>query len=238
MKQLTNKRLLVINLEIFILIILIFSIYKVFSTDAEYSKADSEYERVNKVAKIEKGVDFEALKKENSDTVGWIYVQDTNINYPIMKGKDNKFYLKHLFNKTYNNKGSIFVDYRNNVFKDFVTIVYGHRVEDGSMFEDLTKFRNKEFFDNHISIFLATPDRELEAEVVAVANIRSNSKLYKLDNISKDDYLDQVKKASLFSRDLSLDSDDRLVILSTCSYERKNARLVVFIKIKGSDYNE
>ncbi len=231
MKQLANKRLLFINLEVFILIILIFSIYKVFSTDAEYSKADDEYERINKVAKIEKGVDFEALKKENSETIGWIYISDTNINYPIMQGKDNKFYLKHLFNKSYNNKGSIFADYRNNAFQDFLTVVYGHRVEDKSMFEDLIKFRNKEFFDNHISIFLASPDEEFKAKIVAVANIRSNSKLYKLDNISKDDYLDQVKKASLYSRNLSLDSDDKLVMLSTCSYERKGARLVVFVKL-------
>ncbi len=232
-----KRNILFIILEIIILMVVLFSLYKIITIQMGYSEGDNEYDRVSKIANMadgDKSVDFASLKKENPDTVAWIFIRDTVINYPIMKGKDNRFYLKHMFNKKYNSKGSVFIDYRCvNPFEDFNTIVYGHRVKDGSMFEDLTKYKKKAFYKNHKKVFLATEDQKYDAEVVSVFSIKASDPLYKISftEEEKQEYIDAIKSKSMYDIDVEVTPEDKLVMLSTCAYEYRNARLVVFLKI-------
>ena len=113
-------------------------------------------------------VNWDALREINTDIVGWVMIPDTRINYPIVQTSDNRYYLNHLFDKTYSDAGAIFLDYagpsdirgRNN-------FVYGHNLLDGSMFACLKQYQGKEFFDAHKTIFLATPKMSCELEVIA-----------------------------------------------------------------------
>ncbi len=233
-----NRKIIFLIFEIILVMVLLFSIYKIVSIHQGYAEGDEEYDRVSKLADMantgDKSVDFKSLKAENPDTFGWIFVRDTVINYPIMRGQDNSFYLRHLFNKEYNTKGSVFIDYRClNPFEDFNTIVYGHRVKDGSMFEDLVKYKKRDFYENHKKVFLATEEKEYDAEVIGVLSLKASSPLYKIDftDEEKQDYIDDIKAKSIYDIDTEVTVQDKSVMLSTCSYEYKNARLVVFLKL-------
>ena len=107
--------------------------------------AEAEEEEVE-TAPIE--VDFEGLRKENSDVAGWIYCPDTVVNYPVMHGEDNDLYLHHLVNRQYNFAGCIFEDCRNTPGqKDPATILYGHHMKDGSMFAMLHKYTDQKYYE-------------------------------------------------------------------------------------------
>ena len=93
-------------------------------------------------------VNFNNLKKINSDVVGWIKVNGTNINYPFVQSKDNKYYLTHSFNKSYNNAGLVFLDYRNNNINNRNTIIYAHGRTDKTMFGTLRKVLNNGWINN------------------------------------------------------------------------------------------
>ena len=150
MKNILTKLLLVIFTAIFL-----FSGYNLLKIFLEYHAGTSEYSQAanqyvkekedgNKepVADLEEGsdtcpieIDFASLQAENPDVVGWIYSPDTVINYPVMKGETNDTYLHTMLNGQYNSSGSIFMDYRNNPdLSDYVTILYGHHMKNGSMF--------------------------------------------------------------------------------------------------------
>ena len=107
-------------------------------------------------------VDFNGLKAINPEVIGWIQIEGTSISYPIMKGKDNDYYLKHTFEGNYNAAGSIFIDYTNNSnFEDCNTIIYGHNMKNGSMFGLLRKhFKDRESVPGRY-IWICTPDEKL-----------------------------------------------------------------------------
>mgnify|MGYP000782800669 FL=1 len=96
-------------------------------------------------------VDFSVLREINPDIVAWIYIEGTKINYPIVQGGDNSYYLKHLFSGEWNGSGCIFLDFRNDVsFADRHSIIYGHHMKNGTMFTDIDKYKKQEFFDEHL----------------------------------------------------------------------------------------
>jgi sortase B len=103
-------------------------------------------------------VNFKKLKEINADTVAWIRIKDTNINYPIVKTNNNNFYLEHDFNKSYNTCGSIFLEHTNNEnFVDQNTIIYGHNIKSGKMFADLNKIHSNQLGKN-IVVEIYLPD--------------------------------------------------------------------------------
>lgn len=140
-----------------------------FQTEREYKKADQEYQEIAKrVKKIKKKrhksckiIDFQTLLKENPDSVGWIQVKDTQIDYPIVQGKNNEKYLHETFLGNRNPSGAIFLDAK--AKKDFCSansIIYGHHMKNGSMFAELLKFRKLSFAETH-KISLWTPKKSL-----------------------------------------------------------------------------
>ena len=113
-------------------------------------------------------VDFEGLLAENSDVVGWIYSEGTQINYPVLRGDSNETYLYHMINGEYNSSGSIFMDFRCNPdLSDFNTIIYGHHMKNGSMFASLHQYIKQDFYDEHKYIWYLTPDHIYRLDVLA-----------------------------------------------------------------------
>ena len=111
-------------------------------------------------------VDFASLQAENGDVFGWIYSKGSQINYPVVQGSDNVFYMDHLYNEEWNPGGAIFMDYRNQPdFSDYNTIIYGHNMLDGTMFASLGKYSAPGYYDTHRELQLLTrwpiPDLDL-----------------------------------------------------------------------------
>lgn len=176
-------------------------------------------------------VDFAALKEINDDVVGWITLEGTHINYPIVKGADNSYYLNRLFDGTGNGSGSIFMDYRNSGdFTDPNNIIYGHRMNNGTMFADLANYSNREFFDTHPYMLIVTPEANYKVEVFSAYIADTSHPSWDL-NFDGDDvflnWLGSMKTRSYFEREVEFTAEDRVVTLSTCTYEFDNARFIV-----------
>ncbi len=180
-------------------------------------------------------VDISTLKNKNSDTLGWISVNNTNVNYPFVQTSDNEYYLNHAFDKSNNRAGWIFLDYRNNKdFSDKNNILYGHARRDNSMFGSLRNVIKKEWFlnkDNHI-IKLSTEKENTLWQIFSTYKIEVES-YYLTTNFSTDleyeRFLNTIKERSLYDFDVTLSKDDKILTLSTCSGE--NSRIVIHAKL-------
>ena len=176
-------------------------------------------------------VDFDALKVINDDVVGWIYLEGTKVNYPIVRGDDNNYYLNRLYDGTGNGSGSIFMDYRNTgSFEDFNNIIYGHRMNNGTMFAHVANYSNHDFFYSHPYILIMTPEANYKVEVFSayVATVTDPSWDTTFDSDKKYlDWMNSMKARSYFETETELSDSDRVVTLSTCTYETENARFVV-----------
>lgn len=177
------------------------------------------------IQKAENPIDFESLIKKNSDIYSWLYIPNTNINYPVCRHAiDDNFYLNHDIYGNYSYAGAIYSQFCNaRDFKDRVTVLYGHNMADGSMFADLHKYKDKSFFDKNKYFYIYTQDRKLTYEVVSsfvyddrhIVNTFdfSNDKVFK-------DYLDMIldprSVSSNVRKNVLLDADDKIVVLSTC----------------------
>ncbi|SET19808.1 class B sortase [Anaerobranca gottschalkii] len=178
---------------------------------------------------------FDKLLEINPDTVAWIFIENSNIDYPVVQGVDNHYYLNINFNGVRNRGGAIFMDYRNNPIDfDQNTIIYGHRMRDGSMFAHLTKFRDKDFFNNNDKIYLKTREGNYIFKVYSIYVTEANS-YYITPNFSTEEeylqFLQYTRKNSIFKKEVELGITDKILTLSTCSYEFDNARLVVHAKL-------
>lgn len=176
-------------------------------------------------------VDFAALSEINPDIVGWIYIEDTEISYPVVQGSDNQYYLKHLFSGEYNSSGCIFLDSRVAAdFSDRHSILYGHHMKNGTMFSGLDKYKSQEYYDTHPMGLLMTPGGNYEVEFFAgyVASVADAA--WDVGFGSDEEFeawLDMARERSCFESDIPVAVTDRILTLSTCSYEFNNARFVL-----------
>ena len=175
-------------------------------------------------------VDFEALKNKNEDIIAWIYSEGTPINYPIVQAKDNDYYLRRLIDGTYNQAGTLFMDYRNNKdFNDFNTIVYGHNMKNDRMFGTLTNYENQNYYNEHKEMFLYTEKEKFKIEIFAGFITSSESDIYYFPKTSttNEKLIDFAEKNSTFKSNINVSNEDKIITLSTCSYNFENARYVV-----------
>lgn len=181
-------------------------------------------------------VNFDELKKQNPDTVGWIKVDNTNINYPVVKCSNNEFYLNHAFDETWNDAGWIFMDYRNNAV-DFNknTIIYGHSRYDMSMFGTLRNVVKKSWFDNkdnHL-IKLSTPTENTMWQVFSTYKIKAEDYYLQTDFLTDNEYqiwLNEMINRSQFEYGLSVSTSDKVLTLSSC-FDTKGTRVVLHAKL-------
>jgi sortase B len=180
-------------------------------------------------------VDFAALQARNNEVIGWIYSPNTKINYPVVKGVDNDFYLSHTFDGTANANGSIFMDA--NCDTDLSmhnTILYGHHMNDGSMFASLTDYRQTGYLEAHPVLYYYTPNQNYMLEVFCCFVTGPDSDVYSFNFSSNEEferYLESWRSRSNFDTDVQVTGDDHIMTLSTCTYEYEDARYVVMCKI-------
>lgn len=176
-------------------------------------------------------VDFSSLRKINEDVVGWILMEESALNYPIVQAEDNSYYLHRLFDKRGNSCGSIFLD-KNNAgdFSDRHSIIYGHHMKDGSMFACLSDFKNEEYYKTHKSAYLLTEEKKYKIEFFAgyVSDVYTDA--WRMDFASDEELLEWTKaliEKSDFKPETLPQLGDRIITLSTCSYEFADARYVL-----------
>ncbi len=173
----------------------------------------------------------QAMNSAYPDAVGWLYIPDTPINYPIMQGGDNDFYLHHAYDGSRLQAGSIFLDYRcENRFMNPVNIVYGHNMRNGSMFAGVLNFADSAYFDNHIYGWLATPETVYRIDFFSCAKAHMNDELYD-GSTPVDEWISHLSDVSVVLENANFSEDDRFISLSTCSYEFENARTILTGKL-------
>ena len=226
-------------INVVLILAIIFSLYKVISKVVDYKESKNTYEKVREVKNNSNNFS-EELIKINEDYKMWIEVPNTNINYPVVQGEDNDFYLNHDFNKKESSSGAIFIDYKNNIEKDKNIIIYGHNMRNKSMFQNLMKFKDEAFWKENSKIILTIGGKRYEYKIFS--SYISNAKDIDLKtNFENDDeylkYIDSIKKKSIFHRDIDIKSDDRIITLSTCSYEEDNNRMIIHGILEKIIYN-
>lgn len=181
---------------------------------------------------------FLPLLEQNEDVVGWITIEGTKIDYPILQAEDNFHYLTRNFYHEESRAGSIYLDYRNDIRLEDErnVIVYGHRMKDGSMFQQLTKYLDKDFFDTHRTIQFDTLYESYEGEIFAVYNTLTEFNYIQTDFDNDAEFaelLTQFKNKSKFESDVEVTENDIILTLSTCDYQldRDAGRLVVQAKL-------
>ena len=178
-----------------------------------------------------KNVDFDALKDVTENAVGWIYCPDTHINYPLVQGPDNDYYLRRAVDGSDFIYGSIFLDYRNSRdFSDRNTIIYGHQSNDGAMFEDVRKFKDQSYYEGHPFFYITLEDGKYLLEVFSayVTSAVSNAYRRNFDTVeSYQSWISEISSQSSIRTGVKPATSDHIVTLSTCTYEYENARFVL-----------
>lgn len=244
-----NKLLAFILLIIFISIF-IFSSIKVFTYLAENKENEEIIKEINTSINIENNtttanklnyiIDFESLIEKNSDTVGFLKLPGTDIEYPVVQSDNNEFYLSHNFKKNKNSAGWIFADYRNTLDgTDKNIIIYGHNMRNGKMFSKLKNYLNSNWYDqeDHTKIYFITPDVANIYEIFSVYEIEDEDYYLKTDFNSKEfnNYINTIKLRSEIDFNVNITSDDSIITLSTCG-NTNDYRIVIHAK-KATNLN-
>lgn len=234
--------------------IAVYAGFNIIKIQSEYKKGIDTYKEIDKytieqtveqinVGSVEKAVeekpypkvDFKGLKALNRDVIGWIYVPDTEINYPIVHTTDNDYYLDHMVDRTENSSGAIFLDARNpGDLSDLHNIIYGHHMKNGSMFAALKGYKKQEFFDEHKEGYLITEAGVYKIDFFTghVANVEEDAwQLDFADSTEFDNWIKSLQDISAFKSDLTPEYGDKIFTLSTCSYEFDDARFVLSGKL-------
>lgn len=225
----------------------IFSCYKLIGMLSDYSEGDSIYkesrEEYTKKTEPKKGVfgldftiDIEKLENENSDIVGWIYIDNTQVNYPLLKDDNNDYYLKSTYNNIYSDFGSIFIDYRcSDNLEDSNTIIYGHNTKNGSMFGSLKKYKSSDYLSEHRYVYIIKKDIAYKYEIVSAQTVKTDDPVYTLNFTSADEHIkwyEEVLSRSEFTADPSgFTDEDKTITLSTCTTGDENERFTVVAKL-------
>lgn len=180
-------------------------------------------------------VNFDELLKINNETKGWIKVNGTNINYPFVQTNNNDYYLTHSYNKSYNQAGWVFMDYRNSTTNlDKNTILYAHGMNNKTMFGSLRNILNSSWYDNtdnHI-IKLSTPTENTLWQVFSVYHIPTTNDYIQTEFTSDEEYqqfLDMLKGRSAVNFDTTVNTTDKILTLSTCY--NKTDKVVMHAKL-------
>ena len=191
---------------------------------------NQENERILKVQK---------LQEENPDIVGWLEIEGTSINYPVLQGNDNEYYMTHNYKKQKSKNGSIFLtkDYDWSIPSSNL-LIYGHNLSNGTMFQELLKYEKEDFYKKHPIIRFTTNNEDAEYEIISAFKSRVYYKseknvfrYYYFVNAKTEaeynEFVQNAKKASLYNIDKTAQYGDQLITLSTCSYHVEDGRFAV-----------
>ena len=232
------SNLIVLSLNIIFIIIVAICGYFLLDNQNVFSKSDSErFIEYSPLDKNNKKLSYEDLKKINSDVIGWIKIDGTNIDYPIVQSIENKKYLYTDALNNYSSSGSIFVDYKSKpAFDSFITIVYGHHMSNGQMFGELDKYKDKSYFMNHRTgrLYIRNNERIIEffSFLDNIDGYDTNFYNPTINNdLNKKSYLNSILKNSSIKTNDRISVDDKLVLLSTCNRNITNGRMILVGRI-------
>lgn len=229
-----------------------FSGYKLWKETEKYRTATKNYDDIRDTVIVnptdgsqsgpaEKQIDWEALKTLNPGFFAWIELPGSTVDYPVIQGNDNSWYLKHLPDGTYNDAGTIFIDAENSTdFSDRVTVFYGHHMlDDPLMFAEVENYKEQSYYDSHKEFLIHTPDAEYKM-YPAAGYVTSGTAGYIQIGFASDEefmeYIDGFVQRSTFVSDVTLEKEDHVLMLSTCSYDIYDGRYVLIGRLtKVSD---
>lgn len=233
------KKILFISFVIMLVSISFISIvfiYKDKKEDYEQEKVFEEITNiVNKVEeKEENTINIKELYEINNDIVGWIQIDNTNMNYPVMQTKDKpNYYLKRNFYKEYSSLGTPYMAENCNIETSNNLIIYGHHIKGKKVFGELENYKSKEYYNSHKNIIFYTIQEKAEYEIIAVFKTIAYTgfRYYEFYNIKDEKefntFIKKCKELSFYGIEETAKYGDRLITLSTCEYSNKNGRLVV-----------
>ena len=164
---------------------------------------------------VENNINWEELNKINNDIVAWIEIENTNINYPILKD-NNLYYMNHSYDKKYNKNGSIFTT-NEEPFEDCETLIYGHNMKNSTMFSELGKYLKKDFLDAHDIIKIYTPSGDYECKIFSVYSIGIDNENNNIKSLNFEERIEYYKKSSKHNI-TNVNDITKIIKLSTCSY--------------------
>ncbi len=188
-------------------------------------------------------------QSDNPEVFGWIWIPNTKINYPMVQGADNEYYLKHTVDHRRNSSGAIFLDYRNSQdFSDPNTVIHGHHMRNGSMFGGLVKFRKQSYFNSHPYVYITRSDGSVDRYGVYACYVTAPDSKYNSVHFGSKEKIEEffkwTQKQSEVTSKYKLTGSSRIITLSTCAYDFKNARATlqaVYLDTsapKGSDQEQ
>lgn len=227
------------------LVLISYAGYRIVRAQLEYRAGNLAYEQLNKAMKTNKdtdsenmqlltpqiSVDFAALGALNADIVAWLYCPDTPIDYPVLQAENYTKYLRHLPDGKYNINGSLFFDYHNPFDETGkLSIIYGHNIKNGMMFGTLGQYKRQEYFDEHPYLYLYTPQFgnyriNLLYGCVVDARLWDEEGFVYEENVEQ--LLAYAARNTTFESNVAYSPEDRVIVLSTCSYEFNSARYFV-----------
>lgn len=179
-----------------------------------------------------KGPDFEILLQWNPDITGWIWSPGADIDYPVVQGSDNNYYLNHMVNGERSIIGSIFMESLNQKeFQDDVTILYGHHITGGQIFSSLSGYKTQSYYEEHPILYLYTPDQDYRVDLFAGEILDGKKGSFPIifeSTDARERWLKKLLVSSTFKSPVAVEEHDRILVLCTCSYEYNNARYAVY----------
>ena len=224
-------------LYIILLSILIYSGIKIFKWYKDKTNNNKIVEQIKSTVIVEENnedgnengytVDFNKLKEQNNETIAWLKINNTNVEYPVVKGTNNSFYLNHSFDKSKNSAGWIFADYKNkfdNTDKNIV--IYGHNMRDGSMFGSMLNILDAKWYENeeNTNITLYTENEKCIYKVFSIYKIESEDYYIKTefsDDNNFEQFVNTIKKRSIKEFNTDVSKDDNILTVSTCANNNK-----------------
>ncbi|MDO4288151.1 MAG: class B sortase [Eubacterium sp.] len=220
-------------------ILLALGAYGLWDSNQVYVKALESYTQYKPDHKD--NLSFEELKAINGDVFGWLTIYGTHMDYPLVQGKNNQQYINTSAKGEFALSGAIFLDYRNaKDFSDFNSIIFGHHMDKNAMFGDLTKYNDQAWFDSHLTgnLYYDGADHGLEIFAFLTADAYDTN-LYSPGLVLAYDqnmYLRHIKELAVHYRDIDVDNDDRIVLLSTCTDATTNGRELLAAKITDETF--
>jgi len=237
-----NKKILLITILILIVVCVI--AYKLIGQNKE--KEEENYENILKNIQVtptenetERMLQVIELQKENPDIVGWLEIEGTKINYPVLQDNDNEYYMTHNYKKEYTKDGSLFLDKDYNwEIPSTNLLIYGHNNQNDTMFHHLLDYKDESFYKEHPVIRFTTDKEDAEYEIIAVFYSRvyyqsekDVFRYYYFLNAENEQefnyYIEKSKQASIYETGKTAEYGDQLITLSTCSYHTENGRFAV-----------
>ena len=265
------KKVIRLIIILLCLVVLAFSLYKIFIWMQENKRSEENLNQINEITNVQEvedndkteiieskeeetspywtfikmkliDVDLNELKEKNKDTIGWIQIGGTNINYPFVQTNNNDYYLTHSFDNTYNSAGWIFLDYRNNNnLSNKNSILYGHDRYNNTMFGDLRNILNNGWLNNinnHI-IKISTPNENSLWQVFSVYHIKTTSDYLEtsFDNDTEyQNFLNMISTRTNHNFNTTINTKDRIITLSTCYND--DERIVLHAKLIKREVKE